>query len=548
PGGGHLVVRPAGQFSVERRYLTDTPVLATTFTTSEGRATLYDFFAARPGPAKRRGLWPFRYLIRRLEVEEGHVRFEVSLAPRDSFGGRALRLSPRGHRVVASRGGRALLCASTAPLSVEGGVVKGRLELGSGERYFITLAYTGRDLGVWPPVGDFAERAFHETVAYWRTWTGRSHIGGQTGELVKRSALTLKLLTFAPSGAVVAAPTTSLPEQIGGVRNWDYRYAWIRDASWAVTALFDVGYAEEAKAFLFWATNAARLTQPRVHTMYGLYGNARIPERELTHLSGYRGSRPVRVGNAAVDQLQLDNWGHLVNAAFGYAERGGKLDQAMWSSLRSFIGFAADHWREPDQGIWEVRGPPLHFVHSKVMCWVALDRGVRLARGLRLPGPVERWEQERDELKRTILDEGVDPRRGNFIRAFGDLALDAALLQIPLVGFLPGDDPRVLRTIDCIRADLGDGDLVRRYRGEDGLSGRDGAFVACSFWLAHALVLGGRVAEGTAVFEAACSRANQLGLLPEEIDPDTGGFLGNFPQGLSHIALIHAALAIGGRR
>lgn len=544
PSAGHFVIAPEEPFSTTRRYVRDTPVLATTFITSQGRATVYDFFAARPGPAKRRGLWPLRYLVRRIEGEDGRIPLRATLRPSQAFETRPLRVFGGGHRLAAQHGSRALLCQSSARWQVTDHTARTVLDVAQGDLGFVTLAYAGRDLGVLPPVGSFAEEAFHETVRYWQAWAGREPSFEGTTEVVRRSALTLKLLTYAPSGAVVAAPTTSLPETIGGTRNWDYRYAWIRDASWSVAALFALGHAEEARAFLFWATNAARLSLPRVRTMYGLYGASRIHERELGSLRGYRDSLPVRVGNAASDQLQLDNWGHLLDAASHYAARTGGLDKATWSVLRPLVGFVADNWRRPDQGIWEVRGEPRHFVHSKVMCWVALDRGIRLARDFRLPGPIERWAEEASELRATVLGEGVDRQRGNLMTAFGDPSLDAALLLVPVVGFLPGDDPLVTTTIERIRQELGHGELVRRYVTDDGLPGQEGAFLACSFWLAQALVLAGESGEALRVFDAACARANQLGLLPEEIDVATGDFLGNFPQGLSHIALVNAALAL----
>jgi GH15 family glucan-1,4-alpha-glucosidase len=278
--------------------------------------------------------------------------------------------------------------------------------------------------------------------------------------------------------------------------------------------------------------------------MYTLHGDHRAPEREVRGLEGFQASRPVRVGNSAVDQLQLDNWGHLVDAAYTHAHHGGRVDAEAWRSLRAFVQFAADNWRRRDQGIWEVRGGPRHFVHSKVMCWVALDRGIRFVRELGRQGPAERWEVERDRIRETVMSDGVDPAQGNFKRAFDDPALDASLLLIPIAGFLPGDDPHVLRTIERIREELASDDLVHRYRCDDGLPGREGPFVACSFWLAHALALAGRHHDACDVFERTCRRANDVGLLPEEIDPDSGAFLGNFPQGLSHIALLNAALAI----
>lgn len=543
PGGGHFSLRPVEPFRATRRYVADTPVLATTYVTAQGRATVYDLMAAWPAAAKRRQLWPFRYLIRRIEGEAGVVRFEAEIAPRDTFGRCRYRLAVRGHRLTAALGSHTFLAQASSPFRLDRNVARTTSEVKAGERCYVVAAHAARDLGVWPAVAPFAERMFRDTVAYWQKWARPERLGGSHSEAVRRSAITLKLLTFAPSGGVIAAPTTSLPEATGGPRNWDYRYVWVRDASWTIDALFELGYHDEAHAYLFWVMNATRLTQPRVHTMYGLYGSNRLPEAELRHLTGYMGSRPVRRGNAAVRQLQLDNWGHLVEAAFIHANRTGEMERAIWEPLRAFVQFVAENWGRPDQGIWEVRGPARHFVHSKVMCWVALDRGVRLIRQFGLRGPAHAWERERDRVKQAVLERGVDPVHGNFTRAFGDPSLDASLLQLPIVGFLPGDD-RVQRTIDRVRDELTEGDLVYRYREDDGLPGTEGAFMACSFWLAQALALGGRVGEAREVFDGACARANDLGLLPEEVDPKNGRFLGNFPQGLSHIALVNAASAI----
>jgi GH15 family glucan-1,4-alpha-glucosidase len=544
PGGGHFSLQPAGPFSASSAYLPDTAVLATTFVTEAGRATVHDFFAAETREGKRKGLWPFRYLVRRVSGEQGEVRLVAEVAPRDAFRRGRVRLRVRGARLLALRRGAALMLQSSAPFCVEeDGVARSVLTVRAGEVAHVTMAYAGRDLGVLPPVGPFAETAFERTVAYWRTWAGRVSLDVHR-EMVRRSAIVLKLLTFAPSGAVVAAPTTSLPESPGGSRNWDYRFAWVRDASWTVEALSELGYEEEAHAFLFWATDAARLTLPRVHTMYTLHGGQGAREREIDWLSGYGGARPVRVGNAAIAQFQLDTWGHLVAAAWSYASRGGHVDSVTWSSLRAFVDFAVHNWEKPDQGIWEVRGRAQHFVHSKVMCWVAVDRGLRLARQCGHRAPVEAWQRARDAIRDSVLRNGVDARRGTLIRAYGDTSVDAALLLVLISGFLPPEHPLVAGTIAAVRADLSDGDLVHRYREDDGLQGSEGAFVACSFWLAHALTLVGRVDEAREIFDRTCSRAGPLGLLAEEIEPESGCFLGNYPQGLSHIALLNAAIAI----
>jgi alpha,alpha-trehalase len=544
PDAGHFQVRPREPFTSVSRYLPDTPILATTFTTASGRATLYDFFAAERFEVKRRHLWPFRYLVRRIEAEEGTVEFDVEIAPRASFGKSRYRLRCAGHRLVASRQGRAVFFGCSSPLELRGDIAIARLGVEAGGTAYVTLADAGDIVGVLPPVGEYAERAFHTTLQYWKEWSEDDLLGEDAPRMVRRSAIVLKLLTYAASGSVVAAPTTSLPEAPGAERNWDYRYVWLRDASRTTQALFDLGHVRDAHAYIHWIQNAAHLSGARIETLYGPHGEHWIDERNIPNLRGYLDSRPVRKGNGAGRQLQLDNWGEVVEAAATFAERTGKLGPGMRRAIRSLVGFVAGHWREPDHGIWEMRGEPKQFVHSKMMCWVALDRGVQLCHDFGLKGPVEEWERERDAVHREVLERGFDAGRNTFTQVYDQLQLDAALLEIPVFGFLPGDDPRVTGTIDAIRRELGRGELLYRYRTDDELHGNEGAFLACSFWLVQALVANGRRDEAQEVFDAVVARTNVLGLLPEQIDPDTGMFLGNYPQGLSHIALVNAAVAL----
>ncbi|MFN2545134.1 MAG: glycoside hydrolase family 15 protein [Actinomycetota bacterium] len=544
PAGGHFSLRPREPFTAQRAYLADTAVLATTYTTPSGRATVYDFFPALPFAKKRRRLWPFRYLVRRIEGEAGSVVFDVEIAPGASFGDRPYRLRAKGSRLAAGQRGRAVFFECSTPFRIDGDVARAELIAEEGRRSYVTASEANRSIGVLPAAGEYAEQTFHETVDYWKRWSEQELAGDRAPAIVRRSAITLKLLTYAPSGGVVAAPTTSLPEAPGADRNWDYRYVWVRDASRTIIALFDLGYHDEAHAYMYWVTNAAHLTHPKIHTLYGVHGEHWVRERDLEGLRGYLDSRPVRVGNGAGEQLQLDNWGEVVEAAYVFAERSGEIDRDMWRALRALVSFVAKRWREPDAGIWEMRGEPQQFVHSKVMCWVALDRGISMARDFGFRAPIEDWERERDSLKRAVLEHGFDAVRNTFTQVFDKPDLDAALLEIPRVRFLEPDDPRITGTIDAVRGELGRADLVYRYRRDDGLGGTEGAFVACSFWLVQALALNGRTAEAREVFDQACRRTNELGLLSEEIDPDTGRFLGNFPQGLSHIALINAAAAL----
>jgi GH15 family glucan-1,4-alpha-glucosidase len=544
PDGGHFSVRPTEPFTSSRQYIPDSAVVAITFTTASGRATVYDFFAARTFEEKRRHLWPLRYLVRRIEGEEGTLEFDVEIAPRDSFKQRSYNLTARGARLYVTRHGWAVFVEASAPFTVRGDVGHTRVKVSAGDRAYVTLSEARGAIGVLPPTGGFAEAVFEETIRYWKDWSEKELVGGRAPASVRRSALTLKLLTFAPSGGVVAAPTTSLPETIGGERNWDYRFVWVRDASRMIVALFDLGYHDEAHAYMYWISNAIHLSRPDILTMYGVHGEHRFKEEDIQGLRGYMDSRPVRRGNAALEQMQLDNWGQLIDAAFVFAERSGEMDSDMWSVIRSLVQFVAKNWQRPDHGIWEVRGRPRNYVHSKVMCWVALDRGIRLVRHHRFKGPVEEWERARDDIRAAVLEEGYDSERGTFKRTFEDDVIDAALLEIPIVRFLPGDDERVVRTIDRIREELGRGDLLYRYRTADELEGNEGCFLACSFWLVQALALAGKYDEACQMFDRLCERRNDVGLLPEEIDPDSGRFLGNFPQGFSHIALVNAAATL----
>jgi alpha,alpha-trehalase len=542
PSAGHFSVAPVGRFTSSRRYLPGTAVLETTFETPDGRIVVDDLFAARHIRAKHRGLSPFRPLIRRVRGIGGRVRIGIEVAPRDAFGARVPRMATNGALLRADVGGRSLLVRGPAEWSASGGgVARSELEVEAGGTAFVTTSFAGRDVGVMPYTPALAGTVFDETVAFWRDWSGRAS-GHRPG--VAASAVVLKLLTFAPSGGILAAPTTSLPEAPGGDRNWDYRYVWVRDASWTAAALQSLGYDDEAEAYLTWAMNAMRTSRPRIRSLSTLYGSGSVAEREIAHLRGYHDSRPVRRGNAAADQRQLDNWGHVVDIAYVLARRRDGLDRDTSDAVASLVEFVARHWREPDQGMWEVRSAPEHFVHSKVMAWLALDRGVRLAREFGLRGPAGRWARERDAVRSAVLDRGVDPRTGSFVRSFGSSDVDASLLLIATTGFLPPSDARLSATIDAVREGLGQADLVVRYRAPDGLEGNEGAFVACSFWLAQALAMAGRRDEALDVFDRTVARSSDVGLLPEEIDVETGEFLGNYPQALSHIALVNAAVAL----
>jgi len=544
--GGFFSVRPVGAFRAHRRYLGPTNVLATTFATSDGTAELTDLMPALTEEQKHHRLMPYREIIRRLEGTAGTVTLAITFTPRFDYGSIVPRLESRGpYDVRAQVGHRLVHLRSDVPLLVEGSRASCRLTIQPGERHYCALAYSEDAPSVYPHLGAAMDEVIGLSLEFWRAWSAQCRYDGPYAEAVLRSALTLKLLAYAPSGAIVAAPTTSLPEDLGGVRNWDYRYCWLRDASMMVRVLSDLGFRAESHAFAQWLLHATALTHPAFQIVYTPFGNARIPEQVLSFLRGYCGSRPVRVGNAADDQLQLDVYGEVFGAIEHLYREVGTLDGDTRHLLVDAANRVARIWDEPDEGIWEPRSGRQQNVYSKVMCWAALDRAAWIARSANIRADVDRWERTKAEIRSVVLRDGFNPHLGSLVSTLGGDQVDASLLRIPFVGFLPGDDPRMLSTIAVIRRTLGWGDLLYRYRGvDDGLPGREGAFVACSFWLVASLALAGRLDEAHALFQRLLTRANDLGLYSEEIDPETGRFLGNFPQGLTHLALINAALIL----
>jgi GH15 family glucan-1,4-alpha-glucosidase len=390
-----------------------------------------------------------------------------------------------------------------------------------------------------------ALRALEATDDWWQKWCQGVRYQGPQNDAVLRSLITLRLLTYAPSGAPVAAATTSLPETIGGPNNWDYRFSWPRDASIGLSAFLSVGRPEEAHAFIHWLLQASRLTRPRLHVLYTLDGNPGPKEREIPDVPGYRGSRPVRVGNAASHQHQLDVYGWVLDAAWGMVRSRQRLHAETWRTMSGLADFVAERWRHLDASMWEVRGDERHYVHSKLMGWVALDRAMRIAGTHRTRQPrVKRWRAERDALAADVRERGFDPRRGSYVRSYGAGDLDAALLLLPALGFEEPGSPRLSGTVSAIRSELATGPFVYRYPPSESDAGTEGAFLACSFWLVDALARLGNVGEATSLFESLLGHANDLGLFGEEMDPSTGEHLGNFPQGLTHAALIQAALSL----
>jgi GH15 family glucan-1,4-alpha-glucosidase len=551
--GGHFRIRPlADEVSPKQFYWPDTNVLVTRFLSSEGVGEIIDYMPV----ANRLGREHRSALVRHVRVVRGRMHFDVDCQPRFDY-------ARARHQTSLVEGGAVfhapelrLGLATDAPLEVRNGGVGARLVLEDGQHavFILRSVPEGASCGACMDAAE-ATALFHETVAFWRRWVSHCTYAGRWREQVCRSALALKLLTHEPSGAIIAAPTTSLPEFVGGVRNWDYRFTWIRDAAFTVYGLLRIGFAEEAGNFMRWieARCHERERDGSLRIMYGIDGRHELPEIQLDHLEGFRGSGPVRIGNGAHDQLQLDIYGALLDAAYLYNKYGTPISYDLWRELRGLVNWVCDNWEQPDDGVWEMRAERRHFVYSKLMCWVAVDRALRLADKRSFPADRRRWEVVRDHIYEDLLKQGFSADRGAFVQRYGDNALDASNLIMPLVFFMSPNDPRMLATIDEIRkppsqGGLTEDGLVYRYdqrETEDGLPGAEGSFNLCSFWLVEALTRAGRVdperlEQARHLFELMLGYANHLGLYAEETGP-CGEALGNFPQAFTHLALISAA-------
>jgi GH15 family glucan-1,4-alpha-glucosidase len=543
--GGSFTLAPTVAGEVSRRYLPGTNVLETTFTTTTGVVTLSDSMSLDGGA----GLCPLREVQRRVEGVAGQVTMSWRVRPRFGHGQRHTRLARRYDVPVFSSGADAVaVCAFDAGVPELGSDwVGGTFETRPGSASVIALCAAHQEPLVFPGRDELDDR-YATTLATWRRWQGAGRYEGPWHEPVVRSALALKLLVHAPSGALAAAATTSLPEDIGGVRNWDYRFCWVRDAAFTLDALLRLGCTPEAQAYFWWLMHASQLTRPRLQPLYRLDGGARAREQTLP-LPGYRGSRPVRVGNAAAAQLQLDTYGELLHTAWLYAEAGHRVDADIGWRLAQTADLVCRLWRSPDAGIWEVRSEPAHFTHSKMMCWVALDRAARLAEHGLIPSRHRaQWDDQAVAVADFIEGECYSRERKSYVRWAGGDELDASVLLGLLSGYGDARSARWADTVTAVRRDLGHGCYVRRYSGDDGLVGGEGAFVSCSFWLAEALARTGSTSEATGLMDELVELANDVGLYAEEIDPATGDFLGNLPQALSHLSLISAALTIAGEK
>ncbi len=538
--GGSFELRPSVPYRVERHYRPGTNVLETTFHTQDGVVRVVDAMTLA-GP----GLGPFRELARRVEGLTGEVRLRWRIEPRFGYAQAETRIERRLGVPVATSGASALAvqCWNADESATDQDAIGGSVELRAGESALIALSIAHQEPLVFSS-REQVEARIDATARGWAGWSAGRDYDGPWRDAVIRSALALKLLVHAPSGAVAAAATTSLPEEVGGERNWDYRFCWVRDSAFTLRAFLGLGCAADARAYFWWLMQASQLTHPRLRVLYRLDGGAQAPERTLP-LHGYRASRPVRIGNGAAGQLQLDTYGELLQTAWLYAVSGHGIDADIAGRLAEMADLVCRIWRQPDAGIWEVRSEPRHFTQSRMMCWVALDRACDLARRGVIPDRhAGRWLGEARSIQEFVETRCFSQEKGSYVRHPGSDEPDASLLLGVLLAYGdPGSD-RWAGTIDAIRRELGNGPFLHRYTGEDGLTGSEGAFLTCSFWLAEALARSGRVDEAIQLMDQLVGLANDVGLYAEEIEPASGAFLGNFPQGLSHLALISAALAV----
>ncbi|HKK19892.1 MAG TPA: glycoside hydrolase family 15 protein [candidate division Zixibacteria bacterium] len=545
--GGYCRISPTGKYNVSRNYLDSTLILVTTFETDSGRVRLLDFLPMREGGASE----PHRQLLRIVEGLEGEMELFAQVVPRFDYGAIKPWIKQYvGTAFVAIGGYQGLLLSGNVNLQIEKRhTLSGTFRLKAGERKYLSVLYRrpevlgDRRVDVMPD--EEVDRRFEETKDWWTRWISKVQCGGPHKDEVVRSAIVLKGLQNAPTGAIAAAATTSLPEAWGKSRNWDYRFSWIRDSVFTVRTLDQIGFTSEADGFRRFVERSTAGSAEELQILFGVGGERRLYEHVIEGLRGYRGASPVRLGNAAESQVQLDVYGELLDLAWSWHKRGHSPDNDYWEFLVELVNDAAKKWKGPDQGLWEMRGEPRHFVQSKAMCWVALDRGVKLAKDLGHRHLVEEWEKSRDEIRRDVETKGYDSKRGVFTQAYGYKDLDASLLLMPIFGFVDFTDERMIRTTDAIRKDLNQNGLIRRYSADnDGMEGDEGTFLACTFWLAECLARQGRIDEAKEAFEVGLSTGNDLGLFAEEFDASRGEMMGNFPQGLTHLSLIAAAVAL----
>ncbi|MEX1184914.1 MAG: glycoside hydrolase family 15 protein, partial [Gemmatimonadota bacterium] len=535
--GGRFRVQPVGEYTSHQRYFPLTNILVTSFHLRDGTGA-FEVLDFMPSPGGELPIAAPHEIRRRVRGLRGSLAVEVTFAPRFDYARADTRLR-RTHAAVHATDGVELLTLTTPDrlhweLADDARTASATFRIEPGEDLWLVLQW-GTDAAA-DDDGDASQTKLQETAAFWNSWAGNLSYSGLYRAEVERSALALKLLFYEPTGAVVAAATASLPEEIGGVRNWDYRYCWLRDAAFTLSAFTIVGLYDEARRFVHYLQWVAGKSEGPLQIMYGIGGERDLDEYDLPHLSGYRDSKPVRIGNGAHSQLQMDVYGELL-AAVSLWHQQHLVDEEFWHLLVRIVDWVADNWRRPDSSIWEVRAEPRHYVYSKVMCWVALDRAIGMAAELGAPPTLERWCAQRAAIHAEVLERGFDDERQTFVQSYDSAALDAANLLIGVYGFLPGDDPRMKSTIAASLRELTRDGMLYRYTSDDGLPGQEGVFSICTFWLADALALSGDVERAERVFRRMLRFANPLGLYSEQIDPRTGDFLGNFPQAFTHIAL-----------
>lgn len=541
--GGRFQIQPRTPFKPRQAYMPNSNILQTTFQTETGTATITDFMPCYQ--ASRHRLAQFHEIHRLVESTGGEPDMEVVFEPRLDYARAKTSITTSKYGVKVNGEAVRLVLSSSVPLSIHGDKAVGHFTLKPGQRAEFVLRYGSEEARSPKSYGSASKLA--RTTLYWQQQADDCVFSRPWREAIVRSYPTLHLLSYSPTGAIIAAPTTPLPEEIGGERNWDYRFTWLRDASLTLNAFFGLGHKEEATGFFNWLANVCGRCGPKTQILYNIDFADPPNEQELDHLSGYRNSRPVRIGNEAYQQTQLDVFGETLLAAYNYLELGGHITRRTWRLLESFVDAACETWHLPDSGIWEIRGGPYHFVHSKLMCWVALDRGTIMAEKLGRKKKLLRWRKTAQDIHDDIVTRGWKPEKKAFTQHYDTLALDASNLLMPLFGFLPITDERIVSTIERTVDELSLDGLLRRYRTEetdDGLSGTEGAFLWCSFWLVRNLLRLDRLEEAGALYQRLLSYSNHLGLLSEMVDPATGEALGNFPQALTHLAVIIAGLEL----
>ena len=543
--GGHFAIQPVSKFSSFQAYIKETNILQTIFNTPFGMVTITDFMPVNLYDGTKQ----HRTLYRKVKCTEGHIRLELSFKPRFNYARDIPDFEFIDEGISCSFGDENLFLNTTVPLKIEDGKVTSQFNMRKNREIWFVLQYNQQD----PYPHDHKEfnKKLNTLQEYWQNWTYKCHqicvLEDIWHDIIARSGLVLKLLANPGSGAIAAAATTSIPECTGGVRNWDYRYAWIRDSAYTIQALFHLEHIQESQDYMRWISSIIKQGKhpSDIHIMYPLHKDEDIKEQMLEYLSGYRQSSPVRIGNAAVNQKQLDIYGELINAIYDTTRYGKDISDKTWEFIKDFVDYICEVWNTKDRGIWEVRGEPRHHVHSKLMCWVAVDRGIKIAK-FKDTKAATKWEKTEKEIKTAILENGFNEKINSFVQSFDSDAIDATALLIPRMGLLPYDDPRVQGTIEAVMKNLmTEKGLVYRYKNEDGLPGDEGCFALCSFWLVDSLALSDRLDEAIHIFVNVLRLMSPLGLLAEEIDPETGKLLGNFPQAFSHIGLVNSALYIG---